>query len=93
MRVEAITLGDDQPHAGATITKHARIIRGTIHLTITPTAAGCHVRWRQSVHLPWLPRFAQGSAARVIRLGYRTVVSQLLAADPLELARPPRSQP
>lgn len=91
MRVEKMTLGDDQPQAGATITKHARVIRGTIRLSITATTSGSHVHWHQTVQLPWLPRFAQSPAARVIRLGYRQVLSQLVAAEPLDRPQPPKS--
>lgn len=86
MRVEAITLGADQPEASAVISKHGRAIRGTIRLAITPTPTGSHVRWLQTVQLPWLPRFAQAPAVRIIRLGYRRVLSQLLAAEHLATA-------
>ena len=79
MRVEEISFGDGDGGAGAVVTKHARAIRGTIRLTITPVAGGSHVRWEQEVLLPWLPAFAQGLAAQVVRMGYRRVLGQLLA--------------
>ena len=83
MRVEEIHIGAPKAEASAVITKRARVIRGTIRLTITTTPASSHVRWHQTVRLPWLPGFAQGPATQVIRLGYRRVLSQLLAADPI----------
>lgn len=84
MRVERITLRrDDHSAASAVISKHGRVIRGTIRLTITPTPTGSHVRWDQEVQLPWLPRFAQAPAVRIIRVGYRRVLSQLLSAEPV----------
>lgn len=86
MRVEEIGFGDgggDAERDGdgvarAIISKHAPAIRGTIRLTITPAVGGSHVRWEQEVLLPWLPRFVQGLAARVVRAGYRRVLGQLL---------------
>lgn len=80
MRVERINLGDDQSEAGALISKHGRVIHGTIQVTITPGTAGSHISWHQSVHLPWLPGFVHAPAVRIMRLGYRRVLSQLLAA-------------
>lgn len=80
MRVEKITLRrDDHSVASTVISKNGRVIRGTIRLTITATSTGSHVRWDQEVQLPWLPRFAHAPAVRIIRVGYRRVLSQLLS--------------
>lgn len=87
MRVEQITLRrDDHSAPSAVISKHGRVIRGTIRLTIISTPTGSHVRWDQEVQLPWLPRFAQAPAVRIIRLGYRRVLSQLLSSEPVATA-------
>lgn len=81
MRVEQIAIGAAE--SGAVISKHAPVIGGTIRLTVTASGSGSRLLWRQRVLLPWLPRFVQPVAARIIRLGYRRVLSRLLATDPM----------
>ena len=89
MRVQRIFMDDPDGGSGAVITKHARVIQGTIRLTITPTPTGSHIRWYQSVRLPWLPRFVQPAAAWVIRLGYLRVLTTLLATESEAVSSPP----
>lgn len=64
---------------GAVIVKQGRVLQGRVALQITPDAAGSQVRWRQDVRLPWLPALVQPLAAQVLRLGYRQVLTRLLA--------------
>ncbi len=81
MRVEELRLGDDSPTASARISKHSRAIRGSIRLLVTPMPGGSFVRWHHEVQLPWLPGFLQRPAAQVLKLGYRSVLGQLLAVS------------
>lgn len=81
MRVEELSLGVAGSAASAQLSKHGRAIRGGIWLLVTPTPGGSLVQWHQEVLLPWLPGFMQGLAARVLKLGYRAVLSRLLAVE------------
>lgn len=79
MRVEAVHAGGPSEPASAVLVKEGRAIRGSIRMQITPTPAGARVDWTQHVRLPWLPGFLQAPAARLLRFGYRRVLTQLLA--------------
>jgi len=71
-----LSLSFDPP--AARIVKEGRVIAGAINITVTPAATGSRVRWEQTVHLRWLPRPLQPVAARILREGYRRVLSKLL---------------
>lgn len=64
---------------GVRIAKHGRAIRGSIHLTAEASPQGSVITWNQLVRLPWLPGFVQPLAARVLKIGYETVLKRLLA--------------
>lgn len=78
MRVEAVDEHGAAEPAGAVIVKEGHVIQGRIEVLITPTAAGSLLSWHQQVALPWLPGFLQAPAARVLRRGYRRVLTRLL---------------
>ncbi|MGO1165183.1 MAG: SRPBCC family protein [Janibacter sp.] len=71
----------------AVVVKTSRLVGGRIEMAVastrdTPFARGSAIRWRQSVHLPWLPaplRWLESLAVRAAAPGYRMVLRRLLA--------------
>lgn len=52
--------GGDQPGdvpGRVTITKHGRIVAGTVGWKVAPLAAGSDVTWTQHLVIPWLPHW------------------------------------
>jgi hypothetical protein len=50
---------------------------GTAGFELTPTAAGCTVRWFEEVNVPYLPRLLCGPVAAVSRVGFGVALGQL----------------
>ena len=78
MMIEQLGAYGDAGGTGAVIVKQGRALQGKVNLQITPDAAGSQVHWHQDVRLPWLPGIVQPLAARLLKLGYRRVLTRLL---------------
>lgn len=76
--LDDVMLVEEIDGSSARIVKQGRVIRGSIHVRVEPVPGGSVLRWHQQVRLPWLPGFLQGSAAQVLRLGYKRVLRRLL---------------
>lgn len=78
MRVESVSVHGPSEPATAVLVKEGRVIQGRVRLQITPMSGGSRLTWHQQVRLPWLPGFLQTPAARVLRFGYRRMLTRLL---------------
>lgn len=59
----------DQPGL-VQITKHGRIISGTVSWTVAPTDTGSEVVWTQHLDIPWLPRALDPLVGAIGRRAY-----------------------
>jgi hypothetical protein len=70
-------LPGDEP-GRVTITKHGRVVGGTVGWKVAPTAAGSAVTWTQHLVIPWLPLWMDGVVgavgSRAYGMGLRRLV-------------------
>ena len=59
----------DQPGVVA-ISKHGRVIGGTVGWTVTPSDTGSEVTWTQHLTIPWLPHWLDSLVGAVGRSAY-----------------------
>ena len=62
-----------------TITKHGRVVGGTVGWKVAPTATGSEVTWTQHLVIPWLPLWMDGLVgavgSRAYGMGLRRLVT------------------
>ena len=63
----------------ARIRKDGKVVRGAIDLSVTPTAAGSTVVWRQQISVRGVPAVLDRVVATVARAAYGTALRKLLA--------------
>ena len=70
----------DEPGVVA-ISKHGRVVGGTVGWTVTPTATGSEVTWTQHLVIGWLPRWMDGLVgalgSRAYGLGLRRLLGEV----------------
>ncbi len=67
----------DEPGLVA-ISKHGRVVGGTVGWSVTPTAAGSAVVWTQHLVIPWLPRWMDGVVGAIGSRAYGMGLRRLL---------------
>jgi len=67
-------------HGRCVLTKHGRVVRGTVKAFVDSTPTGSRLRWEQDFGLP-LP-WTTPLAVRLVRAGYRRVLRRLLDTVP-----------
>ena len=60
------------------IVKQGRVIGGRVRWTVTPTATGSEVEWRQNLRISWLPRWLDPVVSLVGRAAYTAGLTALL---------------
>ncbi len=82
MRVELLRppAGDDPGDLPGVVevTKSGRVVGGRVQWSVTPTAEGSEVAWRQVLTIPWLPRWADPVVGLVGRAAYATGLRRLV---------------
>ena len=62
-----------------TITKHGRVVGGTVGWEVAPTTTGSAITWTQHLVIPWLPRFMDPLVGAVGSRAYGMGLRRLLA--------------
>lgn len=60
------------------VSKHGRVLGGTVHWTVTPTPGGSEIEWRQQLVVRWLPRLLDPLVAAIGKVAYGMGVRRLL---------------
>lgn len=60
------------------VAKQGRVVGGWVRWTVTPTATGSEVEWRQDLRIPWLPRWLDPVVGLVGRAAYTAGLRALL---------------
>ena len=60
------------------VAKQGRVVGGRIRWTVTPTAVGSEVEWRQDLRIGWLPRWLDPVVGLVGRAAYTAGLKALL---------------
>lgn len=68
-----------EPPRLAVVDKVGRVLTGTITVTLTPTARGTSVRWRQSYGAALVPDRLAALARPAVRTAYRSAVRRITA--------------
>lgn len=64
------------------VAKQGRVVGGRVRWTVTPTAAGSEVEWRQDLRIGWLPRWLDPVVGLVGRAAYTAGLKALLRPGP-----------
>ncbi len=60
------------------ITKHGRVVGGTVGWTVAPTATGSAITWTQHLVIPWLPLWMDGLVGAIGSRAYGMGLRRLL---------------
>ncbi|GAA2740542.1 SRPBCC family protein [Terrabacter aerolatus] len=79
MVVDSIVAPTTTSAGHARIRKEGKVVRGSIDLVVTPTAAGSSVRWTQQIGVRGVPAILDPLVSRVAGAAYGSTLRRLLA--------------
>ncbi len=78
MVVEVLRVPAGDSPGAVEVAKLGRVITGRVGWTVTPTAGGADVEWRQQLTVGWLPRWLDPVVGRVGRAAYQVGLRRIL---------------